>query len=378
MRALFLTTSYPSSSHPYAGIFVRRHALAAATAGVQTHVLHSQAAEGLRTPWLVVRERDDSLTEGLPTTRLLFRTSMVPGVSFATYLTGTVVALRTLRSAFRPDVIHSHFYAAGIPASVRGHGGRLPIVLTEHSSAPRGAITRVEMMKARFAYSHASRVLPVSRGLGDALVSRGLVRAFTVVPNAVDTSVFRPLGRPPTGGPLRLLYVGRLVPAKGLGRFLAALALVRDRLEWSLVVVGDGPAEGLFRAQALELRIQTHVRFVGRRRAAEIAQLLAEANLLVAPSIVENCSCAVLEALACGRPVLGTPTVQEFVGPADGVLASSPEPEHLAAALLEIAGQRTRFESAEITERAQAYSLESIGRALAAVYDNSVAVARQQ
>lgn len=372
MKALFITTSYPCVSQPHSAIFVRRHAQAVATAGIQVHVLHCQAAERMAVPWHLVPEHDDAVTEGFPTARLLFRPSRLRGVSFARYLFGTIAAIRTIRQSFKPDLVHAHFYAAAIPASVPGHGGRLPVVLTEHSSALRGTLSRREATKARFAYARASKVLPVSRQLGEALVARNLTKAYQVVPNTVDTSVFHPETSQNRSGPLRLLHVGRLVRGKGLSHLLGALSLVRGRLDWSLVVAGDGPDKDALVSQAHYLGIDACVQFLGQKHPSEIPRLMAGADLLAVPSLVENCSCAALEGLASGLPILGSPAVSELVGPEDGVIAQTTEPEQLAGALLELAKRRARFHPTEIAARAQAYSLESIGRVLAGVYEEVV------
>ena len=72
----------------------------------------------------------------------------------------------------------------------------IPLVVTEHfSGLAQRSLSRVEVRKARYAYTHAARVLPVSRFLQEAIRAYGIDVPFEVVPNAVDTSVFFPAER---------------------------------------------------------------------------------------------------------------------------------------------------------------------------------------
>lgn len=121
-----------------------------------------------------------------------------------------------------------------------------------------------------------------------------------------------------TGGELRLLFLGRLDPKKGLENLLEACSLIQprqlhpDRGDWSLTIAGSGAPEYVdtIRARIEALGLSQSVRMVGQVAGAAKEMLFAHADILVVPSHTENFAMVVVEALARGVPVLastGTP-----------------------------------------------------------------------
>jgi glycosyltransferase involved in cell wall biosynthesis len=111
----------------------------------------------------------------------------------------------------------------------------------------------------------------------------------------------------PPPGP-DLLFLGRASPEKGLLELLAALAgASRDGAALRLTIAGDGPALPAARAAAAAPGLASAVRFEGWVDAARVPALLREHGALVVPSLwMENSPLVVHEALAAGRPVLGS------------------------------------------------------------------------
>jgi glycosyltransferase involved in cell wall biosynthesis len=162
------------------------------------------------------------------------------------------------------------------------------------------------------ALNGCQRVICVSQALRERLVELGVsADRLAVIPNGVDDTRFAPrertacrtaLGLPP-GGKV-VLFVGNLVPVKGVEQLLAAMRGV----DAGLVVVGDGPLRAELEALARSLGVDGRVRFAGARPHDEVPQWLGACDLLCLPSWHEGCPNVVLEALACGRPVVGTRT----------------------------------------------------------------------
>ncbi len=104
-----------------------------------------------------------------------------------------------------------------------------------------------------------------------------------------------------------LMYVGRLISLKGLSQLLDAwqrLEVARPRAA-TLVIVGDGPLQEQLRQRASQLEL-TNVRFVGRVEHEQIVRYYAAADALVMPTLEDNWSLVVPEAMACGLPVLSS------------------------------------------------------------------------
>ncbi|MBI2875630.1 MAG: glycosyltransferase family 4 protein [Candidatus Tectomicrobia bacterium] len=110
-------------------------------------------------------------------------------------------------------------------------------------------------------------------------------------------------------GPLRLVFIGNLIPRKGLGGLLTALAALRDE-PWELAVVGSREVDPGY-AAAMQRRIATlgleaRVQLVGPRSDAELAHRLRESDLLAMPFAYEGFGIVYLEAAAYGLPALAS------------------------------------------------------------------------
>ncbi|MFO0888498.1 MAG: glycosyltransferase [Isosphaeraceae bacterium] len=163
--------------------------------------------------------------------------------------------------------------------------------------------------------NQADLVMPVSRDLARALGGLGVDdRKIHVVYQGVDEERFTPgdrqearlrLGLSPEG-PL-LLWVGRMVPVKGLEILLAAAAgLARRGLPFEISLVGDGPLRTSLEARARSLGIDGRVHFVGPRPQAQLPDWYRASDLFVLPSYSEGIPNVLRESLACGRPFVAT------------------------------------------------------------------------
>jgi glycosyltransferase involved in cell wall biosynthesis len=123
-----------------------------------------------------------------------------------------------------------------------------------------------------------------------------------VIPNYVLTDLFRPDSEG-ICKPGRICFVGRLHPEKNL---LALLEAVRG-LDVELEIIGDGPQRKAVEAAACDKGVS--VRFLGRCPHAELPQRLNAAEMFILPSLYEGHPKALLEAMACGRPVIGTDVI---------------------------------------------------------------------
>lgn len=363
MRVLFVTPWYPTASDPVHGTFVREHARAAALRH-DIRVLHDQgvvAAPG--SGWLVTREERD--TDPI-VHRVGVRRPRMPKTSYIRTVHGVVHAARSLgRNGFRPDLVHAHTYAAGPAAALLAANWRVPYVVSEHLSAfPRGTLGQVERTKARLAFARAAAVLPVSRFLGDAL---GV--PYRTVDNAVDTGLFFP-GTPDPAP--RLLFVGSLLPVKGLDLLFDALGQVRD-LPWHLDVVGRGPLRAQCGRWATERGVADRTTFHGTLDKAAVADLMRRSGALLLASETETQSCASIEAMASGTPVVAPAVggLPEIVPPNAGILTERTAGA-LAAGLREVLVGRAFDRAAIARYAAGRFSLDAVGRALDVVYEEVV------
>lgn len=153
----------------------------------------------------------------------------------------------------------------------------------------------------------ASTVQAISTRIAHELERQGFPRdRILVLPNAVDTSRFRVRSAPRAAeSPLTAVFVGRLVPEKGLDTLLDAWAQAFcGRSDVRLWLVGEGTQQAALREQAERLRIAGQVEFLGHRDHVE--KVLAEADVGVLPSRIEGLSNTLLEFMASGLPTVAS------------------------------------------------------------------------
>lgn len=239
--------------------------------------------------------------------------------------------VRTGRLA-RPDLVHGHFlHPQGVAAAAAARHLEVPLVLTGHGfdvyDLPRRGAHWRSLVEDTL--GQASAVTAVSERLAKALRDLGVPRrALHVIPNGFDPGLFyrtdKGTARRRAGLPADatvLLAVGNLVPVKGHAFLLAALApVLRADARRVLVVVGDGPLASSLRRLATDLGVAAQVRFQGARPHEEIPAWMSAADLFVLPSHDEGGGVVVLEAMACGTPVVATSVghVPQAVAPTAG------------------------------------------------------------
>jgi alpha-1,6-mannosyltransferase len=272
--------------------------------------------------------------------RVTVRSPRLLGSGSYHVLTG--LRIHELLDRINPDVLEvsDKFSVAWLTGWARKRG--VPLVLFSHERIDAILRTRVPrpfplVAAANVAntrlYKRAAHVVVASQFAAAEFLRVGATNVRRV-PLGVDLEVFRPadaatvndglpVARNNTAGPapLRLVTVSRLSKEKRVEWAVDALrALCDDGVAAELTVIGDGPLRDALRERALGLPI----RFVGHlAEPARVAELVAAADIAVCPSPAETFGLAILEALACGTPVVvpGDGAARELViEPGSGVV----------------------------------------------------------
>ncbi|MFT5290892.1 MAG: glycosyltransferase involved in cell wall biosynthesis [Planctomycetota bacterium] len=166
----------------------------------------------------------------------------------------------------------------------------------------------------RRTFASASKILVATEGTRRALPRVHRSRAITMSENAVELAAFTPsFAR--CGPQLRALYLGRLLPCKGVETALRALAQVGDTADVTLDIVGDGPDRARLEALTQTLQLEGRVVFHGAVHVTEVPARMQACDVYVFPSVRESGGSTVMEAMAAGKPVI----VANHGGPAETV-----------------------------------------------------------
>ena len=156
-------------------------------------------------------------------------------------------------------------------------------------------------------YDKAKRLIISAPYVQDCLLPVYRKKCVVILPPPPDTTI-RPSKletSKPTGdtGPIRLVYVGRIVPSKGLEILIHAMAKLQHK-NAKLTVYGKGPREKNYKRLAERLHITGKINWAGFARHSEIVNVYAVSDLFICPSLKEPTGIALTEAMAAGLPVI--------------------------------------------------------------------------
>jgi teichuronic acid biosynthesis glycosyltransferase TuaC len=253
---------------------------------------------------------------------------------------------KLLHDRFAFDVIDAHyFYPDGVAAALLGRSLGKPVVITARGT-DINLISRYRLARRwiRLAAERAAGIVAVSEALRARLLEIGVPGGrVQVLRNGVDLDLFAPRDRDAARRELELdldgpiaLSVGWLIPRKGHDLVLRAMAALP---QVSVVIVGEGPEGPSLRRLAAQLGMGGRVRFLGAMPQERLAVVYNAADVLVLASTREGLPNVVLEALACGTPVVATAiwgTPEVVADPAVGRLVEERTPEALGAAIRDL------------------------------------------
>jgi glycosyltransferase involved in cell wall biosynthesis len=309
MNVLFLTHSFPRREGDAAGSFILRLAVALRAEDVNVHVV-APSADGVPASEEI---------EGVPVDRFRYAprryeklaytgnmasdvaTSWTAKLALVGFLGADFVQAVRARRNFEPQVVHAHWwFPSGVVGTWLGGLSHVPLVTTLHGTDVRLARS-VGVAKPLFGHvlKHSAAVTTVSSWLKDKTQEIAPEVNPIIAPMPVSTELFFPSG---ARDALRLLFVGRLMPQKGVDHLLHALAAMKTQA--SLDIVGDGPSRAALETLSRELGVASRVRWHGQLSQSELPRLYQSAAAVVVPSAEEGLGLVAVEALLCETPVV--------------------------------------------------------------------------
>lgn len=355
IKVLTFSTLYPNSEMPFYGTFVEhrlRHLLASGdVAALVVAPVPWFPWQGRAFGHYARFARVQSKEQRHEITVLHPRYLMVPkvGMTPAPYL--MYQSLRTcvghiLRARFPFDLIDAHyFYPDGVAAVMLGRRLGKPVVITARGTDVNLIPDyRLPRRWIRWAAERAAGIVAVSEALRARLIELGVAGdRIRVLRNGVDLDLFAPRDRQASrrqldvipGGPV-LASVGWLIPRKGHDLAIRAAALLPDV---RLLIVGEGPEGANLRRLAQRMGVADRVQFLGSMPKERLVVVYNAADVLVLASSREGLPNVLLEALACGTPVVATAvwgTPEIVAPPVAGRLVEERSAEALGRAIRDL------------------------------------------
>jgi glycosyltransferase involved in cell wall biosynthesis len=287
----------------------------------------------------------------------------------------------------RADLVHVHLGEdlAILPlAALAARQRRVPIVLTVHCSLAHTlevSDARTALLRAlgarieRWGERRAAATIVLTDRLADRLAADTGFDGVRLIPRGIDRRRFADPGPDPFPSfrrRPRIVYLGRIVRAKGMETLVEAISRLRTS-DAGVLVVGDGPARAAVERLARRLGVDDRIAVTGFVPHDRVPAVLAAADLVVLPSFYEELGTVLIEAMQVGVPVVasrvgGIPDV--VIDGHTGLLVPPGDAGALAAAIDAILGnpRLARHLGANAGRLAPRYDLERVGDQVEALY----------
>lgn len=355
MKVLVLSHMYPVNCNPVNGIFVHEQVKALSEAGIKVRVVSPKPwapwpIKHLSKKWKAyseIPEQDD--IDGIPVYYPKYLT-YPKGLFFASsgkhMYRGIRDTVAKIHKEFPFDIIHAHVALPdGNAASMLARDFGCPFVVTIHGQVFQQTIFRNHNCRNEIGRTlrRADKVITVSTKL-----KRIGMEAFPevkekilVVSNGIDPKEIEERGSElqitsEKAKPI-VLSVSNLIETKGIDLNLKAIAKLREKYpDIQYTVVGDGHKRKALEDLTSQLGLEKHVKFVGRVDHKTVFSYMSKCDVFSLPSWKEGFGVVYLEAMACGKPVIGCrgEGIEDFVeDKVNGLLVQPKDPDSLAEAM---------------------------------------------
>jgi len=247
--------------------------------------------------------------------RLMPKTRFDNLIGRASYIPFSLVKSLAMKERF--DLIHAQSFSACLPALMLKSVLKKPAICTVHGiyqdawydlleSKPKADLYK--KIERFVLFRNYDRIITVDKHFISVSKAYGYpLDKVRYISNGVDVKSFSGDEKERRGGRNDFLFVGRLIPQKGLEYLIRASKILKDEnIEHQILVVGDGPLKSELRGLASKLEIEDTVKFLGRISSKHLRSTYSQARFFILPSLWEGLPITLLEAWASGLPVIAT------------------------------------------------------------------------
>lgn len=348
---LHFASWYPTNAKPMLGVFIKKHILLL-NKEIQQAVVYFNITNDTTVNLKVFNTKKEDLNE----IEILINKQSVFKLFYIIF--GFFKAKSMAKKIIgRADIIHLHTILPMAPLvwfySFLNHA---KIVITEHWTGYQpedGNYTGFfKTFFTKKIIAKSSCVITVSKQLANAMQQHQLKFNNKIISNYVDVSVFNNENKKVDSN--NIIHISSLDDRqKNVSGLLNAFAkVINDVPQATLTIIGSGGDEDYLKKLCIELNINNHVLFLGKKTGNELAQQIKNSAALVMFSRFENQPVVILEALACGTPVISTYVggINEMLDNSNSLRVESENNDQLSKAILKIINKECIFNETEISQ----------------------------
>ena len=379
---IFLARWYPHRYDPMFGLFVQRHAEAAAlfnditviycqeqlALSIEPNAHNSQPTAHCN--YEIVR----TLENNVDTIRVYYKKPKNKILSLLRFYRANMKALKMCKPA---DMIHVHILTRlGVIAWIQKLLHKTPYIITEHWSRylpGNGFGGFLRKLFTKIVVRNAETVTTVTENLANAMRNHGLKNDnYVVLPNVVNLDMFHISEK--NNAPCKIIHISCFEDkSKNISGLLESLKIIDDKgIDFQCTLIGEGMDLEVMKEKAQNLQLINKVSFTGLLQGQELADKLSSGDFLVLSSNYENMPVVILEALASGLPVVSTNVggIKEMVDETKGILVEPKNKEALAEALIKMIETYKNYDANYLRNSViEKYGYESVGRFLSKLYN---------
>ncbi|MEO8087124.1 MAG: glycosyltransferase [Bacteroidota bacterium] len=382
IKILFITKWFMNRHDPQIGVFIRKHASAAA--------LHNDVAllcvlsDATQHNLIEIEEQKIGNIQTWVVYHRKFNSPLMPlntVINFSRYLRANRKGLKAIRKKFgRHDITHAYIllrplFIAWWMKMTKG----IPIVVSEQwSGYATGKFSEKNFFVkfiSRWLFRQAGAATVVSEFLKTKMVAAGMENNYTVTPNIAEPSAKKtsPLS---SNGKIKIITVADLVDEikniSGTIKAIAKIAATNKEIEFH--IIGHGKDELLLKNLAKEYGLlDSTIFFHGVKPNEEVFQFLYASNFLVMNSWFETFSLICIEAMSCGIPVIATRCggPEQFINRDTGILIEPGDAEQLRIAIETMISTFMKYDSKRLADFANSqFSMKGVGEKFDEIYRN--------
>lgn len=350
------------------GLFVQRHAEAAALYN-DVSVVYVHADDNINAKFDIEQTSENDVN----TIRVYYKKPKSKLLSLLRFFKANSLALKHLKN---PDIIHVNILTrCGLVAYLQKIFHGTPYIITEHWSRylPGNDYSGIlRKFLTRLVVRHAQSVTTVTEMLAKAMQNHKILNSnYLVVPNVVDVNRFQPM--PHHNEITKIVHISCFEnKSKNITGLIDSLEILEGRnVDFQCVFIGDGVDFQYIREYSKKLKRQNNIRFTGVLEGDELIKELATGDFLVLSSNYETQGVVLLEAFACGLPVVSTNVggIPEIVNEGNGILVKPKNAEALADAMQEMIDNHGNYDADTLRNMvAEKFSNQAIGKCFDDIY----------